>query len=604
MPEPHALALLVFTAAAFFLYTRSWVRLEFVSLLLLAALATLFYVFPYAGEGVRLTEADIFAAFGHPALIAICSLMILAHGLTMTGALEPAVRVLDRVWRRSASLGLLLTLVLAGAASGFVNDTPVLVMALPMLLGIAKRSGYSARRTLMPVNFAILAGGMLTSIGTSTNLLVLSIAVELGMAPMGLFDFTGVAVASLLVALPYLWLVAPRLLPEGEPGIQPAANLYAARLVVADGQRSVVGQTMAALAHRLGRPVPAVGLVREDEPFPLGDAVELEPGDILSLRDTADGLRELSASLSVELIDGEGVSRHVERDIKKADIYLAEVVVGTDSDLVDRTLGSMRFAERHEVAVVGIGRGVDDLLRASTSLGDIRLMAGDMLLVQGSRENIEALGSQPGVLVLSGDRQMPRLPLARTALAIMAAVVLMAAMKWLPIHVAALAGVTVMVATGCVRLEGLGRALSLEVVLLVASSVALGRALVVTGAADWIATGVVALAEPLHASWRLAAFMALSAVLTNFVSNSAAAAVGTPIAIATARSLGQPLEPYVLSVLFGANLSYATPMAYQTNLLVMDAAGYRFADFVRVGAPLVLLMLVTLSYLLSRQYGL
>jgi di/tricarboxylate transporter len=189
------------------------------------------------------------------------------------------------------------------------------------------------------------------------------------------------------------------------------------------------------------------------------------------------------------------------------------------------------------------------------------------------------------VLVLSGDRQMPRLPLARTALAIMAAVVVVAA-------------------TGCVRLEGLGRALSLEVVLLVASSVALGRALVVTGAADWIATGVVALAGPLHASWRLAAFMAFSAVLTNLVSNSAAAAVGTPIAIATARSLGQPLEPYVLSVLFGANLSYATPMAYQTNLLVMDAAGYRFADFVRVGAPLVLLMLVTLSYLLSRQYGL
>jgi di/tricarboxylate transporter len=186
----------------------------------------------------------------------------------------------------------------------------------------------------------------------------------------------------------------------------------------------------------------------------------------------------------------------------------------------------------------------------------------------------------------------------------MASVVFAAAGKWLPIHVAAFLGVVAMLLTGCVKLEGLGRAISLEVVLLVASSVALGQSLVHTGAAAWVAGGVAALAMHVPPAAQVALFMAFAALLTNFVSNSAAAAVGTPIAVATAVQLGSPLEPFVLAILFGANLSYATPMAYQTNLLVMSAARYTFRDFLRVGTPLVVLMLATLSLLLARRYGL
>jgi len=195
-------------------------------------------------------------------------------------------------------------------------------------------------------------------------------------------------------------------------------------------------------------------------------------------------------------------------------------------------------------------------------------------------------------------------PLAPVALAIMGGVLLVAALKLLPVHVAAFLGVIVMLVTGCVRFEGIGRALSLEIVLLIASSVALGQSLVGTGAAGWIAEGIAAVVVFVPPAAQIAIFMTFAAVLTNFVSNAAAAAVGTPIAIATAVELGLPLEPFVLAILFGANLSYATPMAYQTNLLVMNAAGYRFGDFVRVGAPLVALMLVVLSFLLARRYGL
>ncbi|MEO8313650.1 MAG: SLC13 family permease [Pseudomonadota bacterium] len=603
MPGPHAIALLAVTLTAFFLYTRSWLRMELVSLLLLLALLLLFYFFPYDGAGERITDTNIFQAFGHPALVAICSLMVLARGLTVTGALEPPVRMLVRVWRRSRSLGLLVTLLLAGAISGFVNDTPVLVMMLPMLLGIAERSGHSPTRSLMPVNFAILAGGMLTTVGTSTNLLVLSIAGDLGMAPMGLFDFTPIAALSLLVALPYLWLIAPRLLPERGGALRPAERFYAARVNVIDGG-SLAGRTLRHLGRKLGRPLPLAGVRRGDAAVNAEDDLALRAGDELLLNDSVQGLTEFAGQFRVDLYDRDGMARFVERHSSEVDIEMVEVVIGNDSPLIDRTLASERFAENHGVVIVGLGRGTEDLLRVETGLAKQRLAAGDLLLVQGPRPRIDTLRSIPGLLLLDGNRPLPRSPQAPWALAIMMAVIGVAALRWLPIHVAAFVGVIAMLLTKCVRLDGLGRALSLEVVLLVASSVALGRALVSTGAADWLAGGVASVVADMAPAWQLAVIMAFSALLTNFVSNSAAAAVGTPIAVAAAISLGHPMEPFVLAVLFGANLSYATPMAYQTNMLVMNAAGYRFVDFVRVGLPLVLLMLVTLSWLLVRYYGL
>jgi di/tricarboxylate transporter len=207
-------------------------------------------------------------------------------------------------------------------------------------------------------------------------------------------------------------------------------------------------------------------------------------------------------------------------------------------------------------------------------------------------------------MMLDSRQVLPRTPLAPWALAIMAGVVALASLKILPIHISAMLGVVAMLWTGCVKFEGIGRALSLEVVLLVAWSIALGLSLVASGAADWLASGAVAGVAGWPPALQIASIMTLSALLTNFVSNSASAAIGTPIAVTMAAQLGLPAEPFVLAILFGANLSYATPMAYQTNLLVMSAAGYSFRDFVRVGLPLVVMMLAALSYLLVRHYAL
>jgi di/tricarboxylate transporter len=604
MPTPHAVLLLIVTAIAFFLYTRTWIRLELVSLLLLVTLLLIFYLFPFDATDGRLTEVEIFQAFGHPALVAICSLMILARGLTATGAMEPVIRFLSRVWHVNYWLGLLVTLLVAGAASAFINDTPVLVLMLPLLLGLADRTGHPASKTLMPVNFAILAGGMLTSIGTSTNVLVLQIAEDLGMPPMGLFEFTSTAAMAFAFALVYLWLIAPHLLPANGKTRASSTRVYEASIRVDDGNNKLLGRKIDDLARSLGRPLPAFAIVREGRELAPQEAGQLSAGDALLLRDTPEGLRELATTFGADLFERTGAGRFIERDSARAETSLAELVVGSQSELNGKTLKAARFAEQYQIVVVGLSRGTGGLLRSVSDIASTPLSAGDVLLVQGGANQIEQFRGRPDLMLLDASLAFARSPLAPVALAIMGGVLLVAALNLLPIHVAAFLGVIVMLVTGIVRFEGIGRALSLEIVLLIASSVALGQSLVVTGAAGWIAQGIAAVVVFFPPAAQIAIFMTFAAVLTNFVSNAAAAAVGTPIAVATAIELQVPLEPFVLAILFGANLSYATPMAYQTNLLVMKAAGYRFGDFVRVGGPLVAIMLVVLSFLLAKRYGL
>ncbi len=603
--SPHAILLLVVTIIVFYLYTRPWIRLELVSLLLLVALLLIFYIFPYDGVGARVTEIEIFQAFGHPALVAICSLMILARGLMMTGAMEPVIRLLARLWHFHRWLGFLCTLTVAMAASGFINDTPLLVLMLPLMLGLAERTQYPASKTLMPVNCAILAGGMLTSIGTSTNVLVLSIATDLGMEPMGLFDFTGIAVIASVLALPYLWLVAPHLLPDTGRGNARNNRLYEARVAVGTGRGRLRGRKVSEIARLLGRPVSIFGLIREGTSIEFGDATELRVDDALLIRDTPEGLREFAAAFGVALYEREGASGFVPSEKSGTAMTLvAELVIGNESDLNGRTLRDAGFSEQHQVAVVGLNRGAGSLLRSVTDIAGTPLAAGDVLLVQGMPDRIDRFRGRTDLMLLDARVAVHETHLAPIALAIMGTVLVVAATELLPIHVAAFLGVVAMLVTGCVALDRIGRALSIEVVLLIASSVALGQTLVATGAAAWIASGIAAMVQEFPAAAQIAVFMAFAAVLTNFVSNAATAAVGTPIAVTTAQALGVPMEPFVLAILFGANLSYATPMAYQTNLIIMNAVGYRFSDFVRVGGPLVAGMLIVLSWLLAASYGL
>lgn len=603
VPGPHAVAVLLIAVVAFYLYTRPAIRMELVALLLLVALVLTFHLFPLQHGTERISDIDVLSGFGHPALIAILCLMILGRGLLMTGALEPIVRLLTRLWKLSPTLGLLLTLLFGVGASAFINDTPVLVMMLPMLLGIAERTETSPAKTLMPVNFAVLGGGMLTSLGTSTNLLVLSIAADLGVPPVGIFDFTAISAVALFIAIPYLWLVAPRLLTPRRTTPRIQQRVYEGRLRIKEGQ-ALAGRSLEQASRSLGRALPLLKLHRNGDAVVVDPKLIFQPGDELFVSDTPQGLREISATLVADLFDHEGLGSFIEARDRADDHGVIELVIGPKSPLCGKSLGDTRFAEQFGVVVIALHRSDTDLLRSAMNLAQVPLQAGDLLLVQGPESHISRMGGQWDLMALDSKHILLRTPLAPWALGVMAGVIILASFKVLPIHVAAMLGVVAMLVTGCVRFEGIGRALSLEVVLLVASSIALGLSLVGSGAADWLAAGVVLTVESWPPALQVAAMMAFSAMLTNFVSNSAAAAIGTPIAVTAANQLGLPAEPFVLAILFGANLSYATPMAYQTNLMIMSAAGYSFRDFVRVGLPLVLMMLAALSWLLVRHYSL
>ncbi len=230
LPEPHALALLALTLVALFLFTRERIPLETSSLVVLVLLTVGFELFPYHDESGTLHPVDFFSGFGHEALVAVCGLMIIGHGLVRTGALEPVGRLLARMWSHSPQLSLLLTLVLAGLLSAFVNNTPIVVLLLPILVSVSLRAGTSASGILMPMGLSTLVGGMSTTIGTSTNLLVVGVAADLGLRRFDMFDFFVPAIIAGSLGILYLWLIAPRILPatRGRHDRHVTADIYCA----------------------------------------------------------------------------------------------------------------------------------------------------------------------------------------------------------------------------------------------------------------------------------------------------------------------------------------------------------------------------------------
>jgi di/tricarboxylate transporter len=280
------------------------------------------------------------------------------------------------------------------------------------------------------------------------------------------------------------------------------------------------------------------------------------------------------------------------------------MVVTADSRLVGRTLATSGIADLYGVAILGIHKP-DRLLHnePADARGDIRLAEGDVLLAMGVAADLQDFASADSLLQLEGAREMPRRSKALLAAVIMLGSVGLASVGLLPIAISALAGAIVMFVTGCVKFDRVGRALSAKVIVLIAASIAVGRIVLETGAAAWLGQALSLGLQFLPPAGVLAAIMLFVTLLTNFASNATAATVGTPIAFSIASQLGLPAEPLVLAVLFGCNLCYATPIAYQTNMLIMAEGSYEFKDYVRTGVPLVLLMVTTLSALLVWTYG-
>ena len=603
-PDPHAIATMALTVFALILFTRDRIPLETSSLLILVMLTLGFELFPYYREGSELHAHQLLLGFGHEALVAVCALMIAGHGLVRTGALEPVGRSLSRAWVNMPKLSFLLTLLIGAFFSAFVNNVPIVVLLLPILISVSLRTSTSASGVLMPMGFATLIGGMGTTIGTSTNLLVVSVATDMGLRKFDMFDFVVPVLIAGSLAMIYLWLIAPKLLPTRKEVLSDTSpRVFTAQLLIGENSKSI-DQRLSELIAKTDEQMTVTRILRGNNTqlISLPD-ISIKDGDRLVVTDTAENLKDFENLIDAQLWSGDAPVDD-DNPLNANDQKVAEIVVTQGSSLENSTLSLSHFTHRYQLTPLALHCAGWKNHCPQGEIHHVRLKVGDIVLVQGDSEQLKQAKQQGDILVLDDMTDVIKNDHAWKALLIMAAIILPAAFGLMPIVFTALAGVLLMIMTHCLSWRDAVRALSSQVILIVVASLALGSALLKTGAADYLAHLFVQSTQGIEPIWMLSGLMMLMAILTNIVSNNAAALIGTPIAIGIAQQLQLPAEPFVLAVLFGANMSYATPIAYKTNLLVMNAGGYRFSDFLRVGIPLTLLMWGSFTWLLPVFYDL
>jgi len=534
LPNTHALAVMALIILALVLFTRDRIPLQTTSLLVLVALTVGFTLFPFESDGQVIQASDFFLGFGHKALVAVCGLMIVGEGLIRTGALEPVGRFLARLWRRGPAISLLFTILITAVLSAFINNTPIVVLMLPILMGVAVRMGESPSGTLIPMGFASILGGMATTIGTSTNLLVVNVAADMGMDPFNMFDFLGPASIAGFFAVLYLWLIVPRIVPERQPPMSgTVSRLYTAQIRLDKGS-PVVGRTLAEALVRAGDGMKVESIQRGQGVFinPLPDVV-LKSGDRMTTSDTQANLREYARLLGGTLFSGDQAvdARH---PLSAEGQQIAEVVITPASRLNGVRIGNARLRSKFGLRLLAFDRYEESQGRKSPGLDEVQLRAGDVLLVQSTPENLRELKQTADFLVLDGSIQLPSTRKAPIALFVMLGVVLLAALNVLPIEISAVLGICALILTRCLNWRDAMGALNTQVVLIIVSSLAMGAALLKTGGADYLAKLFIYVTFGAPPALALGALMLMMGILTNIVSNNAAAVIGTPIAIGIA----------------------------------------------------------------------
>ena len=601
LPEIHALFVMMLTVLGLYLFSRDWISIESSSLTILSILVVSFYFFPYSFNGNLINPIELFLTnFGNEALITICLLLAIGKAIEINRSLDPLVGFLSRSWVNHPKVSLLGVLIFGGFFSAFINNTPIVVMLIPALIAVSENAKISSSKVLMPMGMATIIGGMATTIGTSTNLLVVGIANDMGLDEIQLFDFVIPALIAGSFGMLFLWLIAPNMLTDRSPRAQKKENLvFEASLYVNQGEFSD-GKTLAEIQERAGDGFNIDKIKRSDSLFVAKiPSVIFEPGDRIYVRDSLENLQNYQEILGLSLFEEEQ-NKNIEQE-QDEETRLAEVVI-TGGSLLDHTsLSSQHFASRFNLIPLGIHSGTTGA-RLTGNITATTLSPGDVVLVQGTSEAINNLKSNSKLLVIEKDKFDLAAKRSFFPLYVMLGVTIMAATGLMPISVAAMAGLLIMLLAGTLTWTNVGNSMNIPVIMLIVASLSLGTALELTGGSDFIANWFVYLTSSLSIPIILSVLMLLMAILTNVVSNNAAAVLGTPIAINIALQLGAPIEPFVLAVLFGANMSFVTPIGYQTNLLIMGAGGYAFNDFVKLGIPLLLIMWITLSITLPLLY--
>jgi di/tricarboxylate transporter len=602
--SPQMWLTLAVTAAAVVSYAAELLPVELTALGILGALLVLFQALPLVDPGgtAVLGPEALLAGFSSPALIAVSALLVVGEAIVSTGALEGVARLLVWLARGSFQRALGYSLGYVTASSALLNNTPIVVIFMPILRSIAERFARPPSAVLMPLSFAAILGGMLTLIGTSTNLLVSGELAKLGEQPFGFFDFTVPGLVLALAGGLYV-LALPLLLPrrDDQPG-----------LVAADGKQFIAELDLGPESPLIGEAARGgifpslaevtVRLVQRGEQalLPPFEDVTLGAGDILIVAATRKVLTEMLAKYHGHLLNPPAGERAA-RPRGQREMVLAEAMIRPGSRITGQSLEFTNFPARSHCTVLGVQRRAR-MLRAR--LSELRLEPGDVLLLLGFSDQIERLRTDPDVLLMEWSAsEMPLVRKAPLAALIFAAIVIPAAFDLVPIVVTAVVGMLALILTGCLNVRQAARAVDRQIVLIIASSLALGTALEATGGAAYLAMLVLRAMHGAPPAAILSVLFLLVALITNVLTNNAAAVLFTPIAVSLAHQLEASVFPFALAVAFGASCSFATPIGYQTNLLVMGPGHYRFIDFVIAGLPLVALLWIAFSLFVPWYYG-
>jgi di/tricarboxylate transporter len=571
-----------------------------VDIVALAAMALLLVVLTPRGV---LTPRDIFSVFANEATITIACMFVLSAGLESTGAIEIMGQKLSAMGLKTETSLLLVTLPLVGLISAFVNNTPVVVVFMPIMISIAAKHGIKPSKLLIPLSFAAIFGGSCTLIGTSTNILVSATAEANNQDPIGMFELTPVGLVIGAAGLVYMMTIGRKLLPDRETLSSilqtTESREYLTEAVVA-ADSPLIGKLVSESSLKNLKNSRILDVTRNGEmlTMPL-DKIVLEEGDRLRITSILSGLLEMKEQQGLDMLPHSELGLQPLGTQKAA---IMESVIGPNSELIGKSIRQVNFRQRFGILILAVHREGQNLQR---KFENIRLNFGDTILMEGTESAIEKLRADRNFLFLTAPSAVAtRRNRMWVAVGIVVVMVLLATLNVLPISALALICGLAMVLTGCLQIEEAYRAINWKIIVFILGTLSLGLALEKTGGAQVLAHGLIVgmgSAAPLAI---LAATFAISSLLTTFLSNNAVAVILTPIVIGAVAEVGLDPRPYVMAVAFGASASFATPVGYQTNTLVYGAGGYRFGDFVKVGLPLNILFWILATLLIPLFWSL
>ena len=585
--------------AALVCFIAEWLPVDITALCVAVILILLGLVTPE--EGV--------AGFSNSATITVMAMFILSAGITRTGVIQIFRDLLLRWGGKSISRQILVMGLLVGPISGFINNTAVVAIFLPIVEDWCKKRNLSPSKLLMPLSFVTILGGMITVIGTSTNVLASSVSQDLGYGEFSLFQFTALGIITFTVGLIYLALVAPRLLPNrkdltGDRQYEDySLEDYITEVIVKPNSK-LIGKTLGSAQLQRDFYVDVLEIIRDGQRLPQPiTSRPINADDILIVRGKSENVLLIRTEQGLDILaDLKFNQQSLESKLSSANEGIAEVLILSNSRLIGATLKDLRFRQRYNLTVLAIRRG-EELIR--DRLNRVRLRFGDLLLVQGAKPSLLGLQTTRELLVIEQkEPETIRRDKAWIAVSIILGVILTAALGWLPILVSALVGVLLMIITDTLKPGELYGAVRWDVIFLLAGLIPLGTAMENSGATEWLADRLLILGSNLNGYWILLFFFVVTSLLTEVLSNNASVVLLIPLAVEVAKSLDLNPLALMFAVTFAASNSFMTPIGYQTNTMVYSPGGYKFQDFFRVGAPLNLLMAIVTPLLIMGLYGL